>query len=65
MKVEKFWMVHRMDALESPSRRHANEPSAFNEAERLACQHPDAVFVLLKATRACRVHAPPKWVDCE
>ena len=65
MKVDKFWMIHRMGCLGEPSRRHSEYRLATDEAERLALANPGETFVVLGAVQACSVEiSPVRWQSC-
>ena len=50
--MEKFWMVWN-EGNRGPEKKHLNENSARNEAERLARLNPGQKFYVLAATDCC------------
>lgn len=57
MKTDKFWMVFR-DGGQCPTKRHATEEGACQEAERLALKHL-ATFYVLESTWDFRLESRP------
>lgn len=65
MATTGFWLVWSPQGGTPPSRRHATEDAAREEAERLSRQAPGDEFYVLASKAVVRTVRPVEWVDCE